>query len=194
MPHPSERTSTLLLDRPAAARRSVPVVEGGTVAPPAEHPAVAGPSPSRSSANPPALPSAAMALLATVSLLEGYKWIGAIPTSDSRLSVLVFGRGGAAVFAVMATVACLALTRVDRGAHRPVWQRLVLLASLAVMASSIVLLSSTGTVGRDAFGVADLALAAALAGAVIVSQRKQGGAARPGTDPARTVRATTPCR
>ena len=79
-------------------------------------------------------------------------------------------------FAVMATVACLALTRVDRGASRPVSQRLVLLATVAVMASGIVLLSSTGAVGRDAFGVADLALASALAGAVIVGQRKQGAA------------------
>ena len=52
------------------------------------------------------------------------------------------------------------------------------------MASSIVLLSSTGTVGRDAFGVADLALASALAGAVIVGQRKQG-AARQGPAPTR---------
>ena len=75
-----------------------------------------------------------------------------------------------------ATVACVALTRVDRGAHRPVSQRLVLLATVAVMASGIVLLSSTGFVGRDAFGVADLALASALAGAVIVGQRKQRAA------------------
>ena len=66
MPHPSERTSTLLLDRPAAPRRSLPVVEVGAVATPAERPAVAGPSTGRSSANQPALPSAAMALLATV--------------------------------------------------------------------------------------------------------------------------------
>jgi hypothetical protein len=176
MPHPSERTSTLLLDRPAAPRRSLPFAEVGTVAPLAEGPAVAGPSAGRSSVNQPALPSAAMALLATVSILEGYKWIGAIPTSDSRLSVLVFGRGGAAVFAVMATVPCLALTRVDRGAHRPVSHRLVLLATVAVVASSIVLLSSAGAVGRDAFGVADLALASALAGAVIVGQRMQRAA------------------
>jgi hypothetical protein len=180
MPHQSEHPSTLLLDRPAGRRRSLPVVDTG----PARAtglaadasvagPSTAGPSTARPSADRPTLPSPAMALLATIAILEGYKWIGAIPTSDSRLSLLVFGRGGAAVFAVVATAVCLALTRVGPGEHRPASQKLVLLATVAVMASSIVLLSGHDTMGKDAFGVADLALASTLAGAIIVGQRRQ---------------------
>jgi len=117
-----------------------------------------------------------LALLAAISILEGYKWIGAIPTSHSHLSVLVFGRAGAVVFAGVAVVTGLALTRVDSGGHRPLPQKLILLATVAVMASTIVLWSAGGTAGRDACGVADLALASALAGALVVGQWRQRAA------------------
>ena len=125
MPHRSEHTSTAPPRAPGSCSSiGLPLVDVGSLAPagPVDGATVAGPPASRSSANQPALPSPAMALLAAISILEGYKWIGAIPTSDSRLSVLVFGRAGAVVFAVVAVVTCLALTRVDRGGHRPLPQ------------------------------------------------------------------------
>ena len=196
MPHRSEHTSTILLERPGDAPRSVPMVAAGSSRAPrhADDATLPGPSPRRSSVTQPALPSPGMALLAAISILEGYKWIGAIPTSDSRLSVLVFGRAGAVVFAGVAAVTVLALTRVDRGGRRPRPQKLILLATVAVMASSIVLLWTGGTVGRHACGVADLALASSLAGAIVVGQWRQR-AARQGRTPTRPGGSgNTPCR
>src|ERR1700729_257621 len=92
------RSDTLLLERPgiAVVERSEPVVAG----------AWWGPAPTDPRAVPMDVPmdgrtgaasafrSSGLALLAAVSVLEGYKWIGAIPVSDSHLSGMLFGRAG----------------------------------------------------------------------------------------------------
>jgi hypothetical protein len=126
-----------------------------------------------------------MALVATIAILQGYTWIGAIPSSDSRLSAVLFGRGGALVFAALATVAVLALTGADPDGRRALSQKLVLLATAALIASSVVLLVSTGTPARYAIGVSDLALASALAAMLITGERKRRAARSGGHPPAR---------
>ena len=133
----------------------------------------------------PVLASPGLALLAAVSILEGYRWIGVIPSGDSRLSSLASGRGGAIAFAVLATAAVLLLTRAD-GGRRPLLQRLARLATAVVIASSVALLAATATAtaAKDAVGVSDLLLASALAGVLIAGERRRR-AGRPGTTTAK---------
>jgi hypothetical protein len=173
MQSPSERTPTLLLERPGGRAWAAP--DEMTTArswpddsqwPTTESPI--GPVAERD----PVLSSPGMALLGAVSILEGYRWIGAIPSSDSRLSTLVSSRGGAVAFALLATVAVLVLTRAGEGGRRTRPQLLVRLATAAVIASSVaVLLAGTGTLAKDAVGVSDLLLASALAGVLIAVER-----------------------
>jgi hypothetical protein len=126
-----------------------------------------------------------MALVSTIAILQGYTWIGAIPSSDSRLSTLVLGRDGALVFAALATAAVLAFVRADADGHRTLSQRLVLLATATLITSSVVLLVSTGTPARYATGVSDLALASALACMLITGERKRRAYRLGGHPPAR---------
>ena len=99
------------------------------------------------------LASPGMALLAAVSILEGYKWIGAIPASDSRLSALVFGRGGALVFAALATVAVCPAPGPTRDGHRRSprswWSRL---ATAVVVSHRRALVDRPGTRPRTPSG------------------------------------------
>ena len=149
MHSPSEHTSTLLLERAGDGACLVPD-DVSTIGPfrrddrgPGDDRSPGpgrGPGPEQLVGRPAGqdqlLASPGMALLAAVSILEGYKWLGAIPAGDSRLSALVFGRGGALVFTALATVAAVVLTRADAGGPRTLPQRLVLLATAALIASS----------------------------------------------------------
>jgi lysylphosphatidylglycerol synthetase-like protein (DUF2156 family) len=128
----------------------------------------------------PTLRSPALALLATVCLLEGYKWIGALPASDSRFSTLVFSRPGALVFAVLVTALALGLTRGGGELRRSRPHAAVALASVVVMSASVVLTAATNAATKDAVGLADLVLATALVGALVAGERRQRRAsARP---------------
>jgi hypothetical protein len=184
MQSPSERTSTLLLERPrrevwagpaevtdVAPRRDAGIApdEDRTAGPASEHE--------------PVLASPGMALFAAFSILEGYRWIGAIPSGNSRLSTLASGGAGAVAFAVLATAAVMLLTRGGRR-RRPLPQRLARLATAAVVASSVALVVSTGTAAKDAVGVSDLLLASALAGVLIAGERRRR-AGRAGISPAK---------
>jgi lysylphosphatidylglycerol synthetase-like protein (DUF2156 family) len=121
----------------------------------------------------PTLRSPGLALLATVCLLEGYKWIGALPASDSRFSALVFSRPGALVFAVVVTALALGLTRAAGELRRSRPHAAVALASVVVMSASVVLTAATNAATKDAVGLADLVLATALAGALVAGERRQ---------------------
>lgn len=133
----------------------------------------------------PTLRSPALALLATVCLLEGYKWIGALPASDSRFSTLVFSRPGALVFALLVTGLALGLTRAGGQLRRSPPQAAVALASVVVMSASVVLTTATSAAAKDAVGLADLVLATALVGALVAGERRQRrAAARPEASPA----------
>jgi hypothetical protein len=121
----------------------------------------------------PTLRSPALALLATVCLLEGYKWIGALPASDSHFSALVFSRPGALVFAVLVTALALGLTRTGGELRRWRPHAAVALASVVVMSASVVLAAVTNAATKDAVGLADLVLATALVGALVAAERRQ---------------------
>jgi hypothetical protein len=120
----------------------------------------------------PTLRSPGLALLATVCLLEGYKWIGALPASDSRLSTLVFSRPGALVFAVLVTALALGLTRSGGELRRSRPHAAVALASVVVMSASVVLAATTNAATKDVVGLADLVLATALVGALVAGERR----------------------
>jgi hypothetical protein len=186
MSAPAERTSSLLLERPGG-RNSVLPDDGSAVGrwEPADGRPTVERLPGSSSDGDKVLISPGMALVATVAILEGYTWLGAIPSSDSRLSAVVFGRGGALVFAALAAVAVPAFTRADAEGRRPLSQRLVLLATAALIASSVVLLMSTATPTRYATGISDLVLASALAGMLVAGERKRRTQRQGGLPPAR---------
>jgi hypothetical protein len=165
-------SATILLERPdvPAVERCEPgSVEAWWGPPPAD--LVAGPV-RVSSGSGSAFRTSGLALLAAVSVLEGYKWIGAIPVSNSHLSGLLFGRGGALVFAGFAAAAVVALTRPDRG-RRPVSHTVVVLAAVMLMAATAVLATSSGTPSRLVVGLSDLTLAVALAGSLAVAERRK---------------------
>ncbi len=120
----------------------------------------------------PTLRSPGLALLATVCLLEGYKWIGALPASDSRISALVFSRPGALVFAVLVTALALGLTRSGGELRRSRPHAAVALATVVVMSASVVLAAVTNAATKDVVGLADLVLATALVAALVAGERR----------------------
>jgi hypothetical protein len=120
----------------------------------------------------PTLRSPGLALLATVCLLEGYKWIGALPASDSRFSALVFSRPGALVFAVLVTALALGLTRSGGELRRSKPHAAVALASVVVMSASVVLTAVTNAATKDVVGLADLVLATALVATLVAGERR----------------------
>jgi hypothetical protein len=172
---------SLLLDRREARTASPPVVatiidrpeRASNLAARTDRTAVAEVPMTPAGGFDPALRSPGLALLATVCLLEGYKWIGALPASDSRLSTLVFSRAGALVFAALVTALALALTRTGGTRRRYRSPTVVVLASVAAVSASVALTVATGTASKDAVGLSDLVLAVALAGALIAAERRR---------------------
>jgi hypothetical protein len=127
--------------------------------------------------------SPGLALLAAVSILEGYRWLGVIPVDGSRLSLFVFGRVGAAGFAGLALASAVALTgAAPRRRTRDQWL-VVALASLVVMATCALAATASGDWARYSLGAADLALATASGAALIVVERGRR-AERQGAEPA----------
>jgi hypothetical protein len=122
-----------------------------------------------------------LALLAAVSILEGYKWLGVIPADRSPLSNLVFGRAGAAVFAILVLTAAALLARPGSEQRRSPSQRLVLLAAGAVALASVVFVSIHASAVTRLLGAADLALAAVVLGSLVAAERSRRRADRTGT-------------
>jgi hypothetical protein len=122
-----------------------------------------------------------LALLAAVSILEGYKWLGVIPADRSPLSNLVFGRAGAAVFAILVLTAAALLARPGSEQRRSPSQRLVLLAAGAVALVSVVFVSVHASAVTRLLGAADLALAAVVLGSLVAAERSRRRADRTGT-------------
>jgi hypothetical protein len=114
-----------------------------------------------------------LAIVAAVAIIAGYRWLGMIPTGSSRLSSLVFDRTGVVILAVVMAVVILAVTRPAAHGRRLWHHRLAVLASLVVMTASVVLawLPAAGT--RHGLGVCDLALASALAGVLVIDERRR---------------------
>jgi hypothetical protein len=172
MPPPSPQPSVLLLERVAVEPGPVPDARTGLRPPPP--PVVAGPAPGSGRGNlptAPLFPSPGLALLAAVSILEGYRWFGVIANSGSR--------PWAVAFAVTALPGALALTRVEGARGRSTGQRLVVVAAVvATVATAAVLWTGSGWATTVA-GIADLALALtalALLAAGERSRRRDDGA------------------
>jgi hypothetical protein len=111
-------------------------------------------------------------LLATVSIFEGYKWLGAIPTSHSRLSQAVVSQPGAAVVAVCSLLAVAVLSGTARLRARVVCRRALWAAT--IVGSTLALVVATFDTGatRSALGVADLVLAGVAVSTLIPTGRR----------------------
>jgi hypothetical protein len=108
-----------------------------------------------------------------VAIITGYRWLGVIPASGSRLSSLVFDRTGVIVLAVVMALVALAVTRPAARRRRPCCHRLVVLAGLVVATASVVLAWLPDADTRHALGACDLVLASAIAGVLIIDERRR---------------------
>ena len=106
-----------------------------------------------------------LALLAAVSVLEGYRWIGVIANRASR--------PWAMAFAVVAVVVALALTARDGRRRRTLVQRLVVILAMAVAVATVVVLWNDEGWAEDASGVVDLALASTALVALVAGERSR---------------------
>jgi hypothetical protein len=122
-----------------------------------------------------------LALLAAVSILEGYKWLGVIPGDRSPLSNLVFGRAGAAVLVALTLIAVALLTRPGSGPPRSAGQRLMLLAAGAVGVATAVFVATDASAASGWLGAADLVLAAIVLGSLVAAERSRRQAEGAGT-------------
>jgi hypothetical protein len=179
----AEDRSVLVLDRP-------PVSTGAwcdgparvlTLSPPAPAPLTADERPAQKTYGPDSVYRApGLALLAAVSILEGYKWLGVIPANRSPLSDLVFGRVGAAASAALILAAAVLLARPDKEQRRSPGQRLVLLAAAAVAVATVAFVSFPGSAAARWLGTADLTLAAVVLGSLVAAERSRRRADRTG--------------
>jgi hypothetical protein len=180
---PAENSTVLLLDRPpvSAARCArparVPVVSLST---PAPEPMAEDDRARRAVGLDSVYRAPALALVAAVSILEGYKWLGVIPADRSPLSNLVFGRAGAAVFAGLIVAAAALLARPGNQQRRSSTQRLVLLTTGAVAGATVVFVAVHGSFASGLLGAADLALAAVVLGSLAAAERRRRRADRTG--------------
>ena len=178
---PTANSTLLLLDRPpvrAGARCERPVVSRSS---PTQGPVVAGGGgAARAATRDSVYRAPALALMAAVSILEGYKWLGIIPADRSPLSTLVFGRAGAAVFAGLIVVAAALLARPGAGPGRATGRRLVLLSAGAVTVATILFVATGASVTTWLLGAADLALATVVLGTLAAAERSRRRADRYG--------------
>src|SRR5664280_1987115 len=103
--------------------------------------------------------SLTLGLLATLSVFEGYKWTGLIPSGSSHLSAAVFSRTGGLVLAVVTVASVVAAVPAGAGRRSVVWGLLVG-AVVALMAATVLLEVSSTHLTHVALGAADLVLAA----------------------------------
>jgi uncharacterized membrane protein YdcZ (DUF606 family) len=108
-----------------------------------------------------------------VAIIAGYRWLGVIPASGSRLSSLAFNRTGVLVLAVVIGLVAPAVTRPAAHGRRPWRHRLVVVASLVVVTASVVLAWVPGAATRHALGVCDLMLASTIAGVLMIDERRR---------------------
>ncbi len=106
-----------------------------------------------------------LAVLAAVSVLEGYRWFGIITNGTSR--------PWAVVFAGLALVAALALTRTDKAGRRPPLHRLVVSAAAVTTLATMAVLWNDGGWATTAIGITDLALASTALVALVAGERSR---------------------
>ena len=113
----------------------------------------------------------ALAVLAAVFLVEGYRWLGIIHVGTAVVGSLVFGTAGLALVALCAPVAAVVLTS---GRPAPGWvemEDIVVVASVAVTVATGAALVVGGAAWHDAAGTADLLMAGSALATVFVGER-----------------------
>jgi hypothetical protein len=183
-----ETTSVLLLERSRPVVGSRPPVEEDD----APSPQLGENFPHR---EPSALPVTSggdfrgpvLGALAAASILVGYRWLGVISVTNSRLSSLVFGRTGALAFALLAlwlawvaggTKGTTKRARgakgpVDDGVRRPRAARLLVLAASVSTVVAAGLILSDAAVLRYTFGVSELLVASVAGTLLLVDERRR---------------------
>ena len=136
--------------------------------------------------------SLALGLLATLSVFEGYKWTGLIPSGSSHLSAAVFSRTGGLVLAAVAVASVVVVVPAGAGRRSVVWGLLVAAVGTLVAATVLLEVSSTHLT-HVALGAADLVLAAAAGSALVVAEpRARRLSRRTASSPTGNARRTVP--
>ncbi len=113
-----------------------------------------------------------LALLAALSLVEGYRWLGVFPTGSTG-GLHLFGSVGVGVVAVLTPVAAALLTR-RREPGQPIRLAGIVMAIAVVVTVVTVGALVTGGHGwRQAAGVVDIVLAAVAFAAVAIGERSR---------------------
>ena len=123
------------------------------------------------------LRSPGLVLLAAAALLEGYRQLGVVDVGRSWLSTFVSGRVGTALVAGAFLSAALVLSRWGWESSRSPGRIAVPAAGSAVVLASLVQIVTHGPAAGRAVDVADLVLAAASAGTVVLAEhaRRRAG-------------------
>ena len=112
-----------------------------------------------------------LVLLATASIFQGYKWLGAIPSSHSHLSRILFSQAGAVAVAGLSLLGVVVLNGSAGIRARAGNRRALLVAAAAAVASSLVLAVFDTGVTRSSFGVIDLVLALTAVATLVPAER-----------------------
>ncbi len=163
MPTPHPQPSVLLLERAEIGHE--PAAGAPVLLP--RSPTGGGPVPDAAPAASPAslFRAPGLALLAAMSVLEGYRWIGVIASGGSL--------PWAVVFAGVAVVGAPALTRTDGRRARSAISRLVVAASAGVALATAVALSNPEGWATAVLGIADLTLAGTALVALVAGERSR---------------------
>jgi hypothetical protein len=117
-----------------------------------------------------------LGVLAAASILVGYRWLGVIPVSSSRLSNVVLGRGGALVFALLALWLAWSAARARGEAGEDRMSRparlLVLAATVSTVVAAVLILRDIAVL-RYTFGVSELLLASVAGTVLLVDERRR---------------------
>jgi hypothetical protein len=167
-------SSTLLLDRPAGPTEPtelsfIDLAPVTTPPPRTEEPTAVNQRPPTAAGR--VLQQPGLAMLAAVFIFAGYKWLGVIPADRSRLSLVLLGRPGAIVFAVLAIVAVAVLASPASPMRRSSTHLVLMASALIVVAATSIEVAGLRSLGSTALGVADLVLACAAIGALIAGER-----------------------
>ena len=129
-------------------------------------------SPAQSSTAVPRCVSPILVLLAAASILEGYKWLNVIPAGGWQPSAVVFV---GLVFPV-----AMVLTRPRRDGRRVVAAKVVAVASLALLAVTVLAIFVDRPSVTHLMGVSDLLFALTALGAVLANELHASGSPREG--------------
>jgi len=171
-------SATLVLERPTGAHeRTVRTTEGDD----ARRMSIGAPSgagtssgfgePERSDGIGALLRAPGLAVLASIFLVEGYRWLGVFHFATTSSGSLLFRSVGLATAALLAPLAALALTSGRRDRAPITVEDLVVATAVLVMVATGTALIVGGPAWRTVAGASDLLLAATALSAVVLGER-----------------------